>query len=136
MFTSDQYQTKMPPKAKANLNSPSNSPKKTPTSGIASGSGASASPATGSPLRPSSSDSSAKSTKATKPPQPLIVRPAATSSHKTLLKIYAHLDTYKSFGITSGDLVLISKPGDRGIVVIATTAPPNTAQDGMKRPEH
>lgn len=120
-------QSTMPPKQKAGLNSPASSPKKTSPSGV--GSGSSTAPVAGTPLRSSESTKSGKS--APKVPESLIVRPAATSSHKTLLKIYAHNDTYKQLGITNGDLVLISKPGERGVVVIATAASPNTAQDSM-----
>lgn len=106
----------MPPKPKANLNSPT--PKKTPGSNATGVSNTAA----------SNGGSSAKQAPA---PKPLIVRPAPPQSSKSAMKVFLSAESLKVLGIASGDLVHVAKAGadKRGVVMIAANGAVDQAAD-------
>lgn len=99
----------------------------TSTSTTAQGKGATGSATT----TGSGTSTGGSSSKPIKPPKELIVRPASSSiSHpnfyKTLLNINIHGDTLKAYGIAPGDLIIISKPDNPGVVAIAESSTINS----------
>jgi AAA family ATPase len=49
-----------------------------------------------------------------------IVRPASSQSFQSAMKVYINLDVLRRLGFSAGNLIVVSKKGDRGVVGIAT----------------
>ncbi|ANB12581.1 AAA family ATPase AFG2 [Sugiyamaella lignohabitans] len=45
-----------------------------------------------------------------------IVRPSSSTGWATVFKVYLNLDVIRQLGFTAGDLVVVSKPGEKGVV--------------------